>query len=152
MANVEFLTVPETLFRAKALATSTGTYTGDWHDVASARDFGFWFRMTSAGSPSVKISVDVSPFPRFTADKWAIPIPAATQPSPPYNPDTSYLTIDINDAFTTVWNGSDANGGWTFLAAPPAMHGEHYASLRYRVVVTVANVTAGDFVMTRAAR
>ena len=154
MPATEYLTVAETLFRAKAMTTATGTYVGDWHDIASARDIDFWFRMQSAGSPSVKISVDVSPFPRFTADKWAVPPPSETQPGPPFNPDSNYNTYDINDAFITKWDGSSAEGGWTELNAPPSMKNgfAHYSSLRYRVVVTVANVTSADFVMTRAAR
>ena len=149
----EYLTVAETLCRAKAMTAGT-TYAGDWHDIASARDIDFWLRMTSAGSPSLKVSVDVSPFRTFTADKWAVPPAEGSQPATTFDPSSNYLTVDLNDAFATVFNGSDANGGWTEINAPPAMKNgfAHYSSLRYRIVCSTANATTVDFIMTRAAR
>lgn len=149
--GTEFLTVAQTLCRAKAMTTATGTYVGDWINIQSARDLDFFIRMTSAGAPNLAVSVDLSPFPVFLADKNAVPPSSAVQPAPPYNPDSNYFTQSINATFQKVWDGSSPEGGWSELG-PVSNIASHYSSLRYRIVVTGANATAVDFVMTRAAR
>ena len=136
------------------MTTAVGTYVGEWVNIASARDIEFWFRMQSAGSPLVKLSVDVSFTKPFPTTLNAMPPPSATQPSEPFDPSSNYKTYDLDPAFSTVFNGSDANGGWTEITPPASMKDgfAHYSSMRYRCVVTVANITAADLVFTRAAR
>ncbi len=149
--GTEFLTVAQTLCRAKPMTTVTGTYVGDWINIQSARDLDFFIRFTSAGAPNLAVSVDLSPFPVFLADKNAVPPSFATQPAPPYLPDNNYFTVSVNATVTAKWNGTDPNGGWIELG-PVSGIASHYSAIRYRIVVTVADATAVDFVMTRAAR
>ncbi len=148
-STVEFQTVAQTLCRAKAMPQAT--YVGDWIRVESARDLDFFIRQQSAGTPSLAISVDLSPFPVFIADKNSMPPASGAQPTPPFDPNHNYFTKSINATFTTVWDGSSDSGGWTELG-PVAGIASHYSALRYRIVVTTADATSVDFVMTRAAR
>ena len=147
--SFEYQTVAQTLCRAKAMPQAT--YVGDWIPIQSARDLDFFIRQQSAGTPNLAISVDLSPFPVFIADKNAVPPSSATQPAPPFDPNHNYFTVSINATFTTVWNGSSDSGGWTELG-PVTGIASHYSAIRYRIVVTTADATSVDFVMTRAAR
>jgi len=150
-SSSQFQTVVTPLCRATAMDKTTATFVGDWHRVESARDLDFFIRFTSAGSPNLAVSVDLSPFPVFVTDKNAIPPSGGAQPTPPWLPDANYFTVSINATVTAKWNGTDANGGWIELG-PVAGIVSHYSALRYRIVVTTADATSVDFVMTRAAQ
>ena len=150
MSGFEFQTVPQTLCRAKAMVVSTTPYIGDWVSVRSARDLDFFIRQTSASTPSLAVSVDLSPFPVFLADKFAVPPSSAAQATPVFDPNHNYFTVSINSTFTTVWDGSSDSGGWTELG-PVTGIASHYSSLRYRIVASTHDATAVDLVMTRAA-
>ena len=144
------------LFSRQAFPASGTAYTGSWVDVSSGQAFplsnmlGFWFRMQSAGSPSIALSLDYSPFKSSKAVPSANTAFLSTEAAGirRYDPDNNYLNAVINAAFTTVWDGSATAGGWTEFVMPADIK-IPICSIRYNIVVSTANLTYADFIMTR---
>ena len=142
-ANASFLAKADALTQAGGAA-----HLGTWVNVANSlapaavvNPVAFWVRMQSAGSPSLAISIDYS---------YASTLPPSANggfSTDPYGgADSNYLTESLNATFTAVWNGSTAGGGWAQIACPANMK-VPYRSMRYRVVVSTADVTKFDLIL-----
>ena len=147
--SFEYQTVAQTLCRA--LPMPQATYIGSWVPIQSARDLDFFIRFTSSGAPNLAVSVDLSPFPVFIARQERRPsvecgaARAPVRPQPQLRHRHRQRDRDDQVGWSLGQRRLDELGPVTGIAS-------HYSALRYRIVVTTADATSVDFVMTRAAR
>jgi hypothetical protein len=125
----------ESLFRGKAIALSA-TEVSDWHSVKSCSNLAFFTRMTSAGSPSLAISIDYSPF----------------SPGDVIAPGDAFQTVALIATYTTKWNGTVGAGTFTYTACPAEVLAGA-VSIRARVVEGAGvAVTAFDTFVVKTTR
>jgi len=126
----------ESLFRGKAI-TASGTVVGDWHLVKNCSSLAFYTRMTSAGSPTLAVSIDYSIF----------------EPGDSIlTPDQAYQTVSLIASHTTVWNGTAGAATFTYTACPAeVLNGA--VCIRVRAVESSAvAVTAFDEYVVKTTR